>query len=128
MPLQIRNGTLLQYADDTCLICCGDDQTQVKNCLCSDSASLAGWIAASKMHVNVEKSSVMWFSVKSPKSSTVVPPILLECTPLVNVIEQKYLGITIDSNLTWAFHVANVCKKIAYYIHIFDRLSSEGTV
>ena len=36
-----------------------------------DLASLGGWIAASKMQVNVEKSSVMWFSVKSPKSSTV---------------------------------------------------------
>ena len=52
------------------------------------------------MQVNVEKSSVMWFSVKSPKSSTVVPPILLDGTPLVNVTKQKYLGITIDSNLT----------------------------
>ena len=30
---------------------------------------------------------------------------------LVNVSKQKYLGITIDSNLTWAYHVANVCKK-----------------
>ena len=43
-------------------------------------------------------------------------PILLEGTPKVNVSKQKYLGITIDSNLTWAYHVANVCKKMAYYL------------
>ena len=78
MPLQIQNRTLLQFADDTCLICFGDDHTQVKNSLCSDLASLAGWIATSKMQVNVEKSHVVWFSVKSLKSSTVMPPILLE--------------------------------------------------
>ena len=59
----------------------------------------------------------MWFSVKSCKSSTVVPRILLEGTPLENVDKQKYLGITIDSNLTWASHVANVCKKMAYYLY-----------
>ena len=68
------------------------------------------------MQVNVEKSHVMWFSVKSSKSPTTVLPILLEGILLVNVSKQKYLGITIDSNLTWAYHVANVCKKIAYFL------------
>ena len=70
----------------------------------------------SKMQVNVEKSHVVWFSVKSSKSPTTVLPILLEGIPLVKVSKQKYLGITIDSNLTWAYHVANVCKKMAYYL------------
>ena len=41
--------------------------------------------ATSEMQVNVEKSRVMWFSVKSSKSPTTVPPILLEGTPLVNL-------------------------------------------
>ena len=58
------------------------------------------------MQVNVEKSYVMWFCVKSCNSLTTVPSILLESTPLVNVSKQKYLGITIDSNLTWAYHVS----------------------
>ena len=108
--LKIQNGSLLQFADDNCLICYGDDHTQVKDFLSSDLDSLARWIATSKMQ---EKSHVMWFSVKSSKSITTVLPILLKGTPLVNVSKQKYLGITIDRNLTWAYHVANVCKKMA---------------
>ena len=64
----------------------------------------------------MEKSHMMWFSVKSSKSPTTVPPVLLEGTPLVNVSKQKYLGITIDSNLTWAYHVANIYKKMAYHL------------
>ena len=78
MLLQIQNGSLLQYADDTCLICNGDDHTQVKVFLSSDLDSLTRWIATSKMQVNVEKSHMMWFSVKSFNSLTTVPPILLE--------------------------------------------------
>ena len=50
----------------------------------------------------------MWLFVKSFNSPTTVLLILLEGTPLVNVIKQKYLGITIDNNLTWAYHVANI--------------------
>ena len=68
------------------------------------------------MQVNVEKSHVVWFSVKSSKSPTTVLPILLKGIPLAKVSKQKYLGITIDSNLTWAYHVANACKKMAYYL------------
>ena len=36
MLLQIQNGLLLQFADDTCLICYGDDHKQVKDFLSSD--------------------------------------------------------------------------------------------
>ena len=61
----------------------------------------------------MEKSHVMWFPVKSFNSPTTVPPMLLESTPLS---KQKYLGITIDNNLTWAYHVANKCKKMMYYL------------
>ena len=75
MLLQIQNGSLLQFADNTCLICYGDDHTQVKDLLSSDLDSLARWIATSKMQ---EKSRVMWFSVKSFNSPTTVPPVLLE--------------------------------------------------
>ena len=31
------------------------------------------------------------------------------------------MGITIDSNVTWAYHVANVCKKIADYLDVIGR-------
>ena len=46
-------------ADNTCLICYGDDHTQVKDFLSSNLDSLARWIAISKLQVNVEKSHVM---------------------------------------------------------------------
>ena len=36
---------------------------------------------------------------------------------LVNVSKQKHLRITIDSNLIWAYHVAYICKKMAYYLY-----------
>ena len=44
----------MQFTDDTYLICCGDDHTQVKDFLSSDLDSLARWIATSKMQINAD--------------------------------------------------------------------------
>ena len=46
MPLQVWHGTL-QFADDTCLICSGDNYEHVKNMLC-DFSTLSRWIKSSK--------------------------------------------------------------------------------
>ena len=45
----------------------------------------------------------------------------------MNVSKQKYLGVIIDSNLTWVHHIAHVCKKMAYYLYLIELLS-KGTV
>ena len=39
----LQNGSLLQCADDICLIYYGDDHTQVKDFLSSELGSLATW-------------------------------------------------------------------------------------
>ena len=82
--------------------------------------------STSKMQVNVEKSRVMWFSVKSSKSPspTAVAPILLEGTPLMNVSKQKYLGITIESDLDLP---CCQCLQEDGILSMCDRLSSEDT-
>ena len=59
----------------------------------------------------MEKSCVMWFSVKTFNSPTTVLLILLEGTPLVNVSKQKYLGITTNSNLTWAYMLLMFARR-----------------
>ena len=63
MPLPVRHWILLQFADDTCLICSGDNYEHVKNMLCDDLAKLSRWIKSSKKFY-VSKSSVMWFGVR----------------------------------------------------------------
>ena len=42
MPLQVQHGSLLQYADDTCLICCGDSHHSAARMISKDLESLSG--------------------------------------------------------------------------------------
>ena len=62
---------------------------------------------------------MIWFSLKSFNSPTTVPPILLEGTSLMNLSKQKYLKITIDSNLTWAYQVPNGLQENGNHIIIY---------
>jgi len=55
MPLQVRNGILVQFADDTSLICYGDDHSSVSQMLCEDLCSLHLWVRDSRMSFNVNK-------------------------------------------------------------------------
>ena len=110
MPLQIQHGSLLQYADDTCLICCGSTHL--------DLQSLSGWIANSKVFINIKRSSVMWFSVRPLQSVTYISIFYVDGHSLECVDTKKYLGLYIDSKFSWRSHVTNICKKMAYYLYL----------
>ena len=38
-------------------------------------------------------------------------PVVINDTSLQNVNAVKYLGITLDQNLTWESHINELCKK-----------------
>jgi len=63
MPLQVKHGILVQFADDTCLMCYGDDHSSVSQKLYEDLCSLHLWVQDSQMGFNIGKSNVMWFNV-----------------------------------------------------------------
>ena len=71
------------------------------------------------MEVNVKKSNIMWFNVRSSKHFE-SPPILLNGSPLLHVTTHKYLGVQIDEHLRWKSHVSYLCKKMAYYLYLIS--------
>ena len=115
MPSQIRHGKLLQYADDTALICSGINQDIAHQHLSEDLEQLARWIEQSKMRLNADKSSVMWFR---PQTLVGAPPpdVKINDICLTHVKVQKYLGIVFDDQLQWLNHVSAICKKISFYL------------
>ena len=52
---QVTGRTLLQYADDTALICSGSTLDVVHQCLSDDLSCLLSWVRQSKMPLNIEK-------------------------------------------------------------------------
>ena len=68
MPSIVKFCKLLQFADDTTLICSSSDFDSVKMQLSYDFALVSDWISASCLKLNINKSSVLWFTPKSPQN------------------------------------------------------------
>ena len=120
MPKQVQHGPLLQFADDTCLICCGSSSERVSKLLSEDLSLLSSWIAQSRMQVNVGKSCIMWFRISRPKSGVSLPPVYLNHSPLSCVVHHKYLGVHFDPQLSWDTHISNICKRMSYYLYLMS--------
>ena len=108
---------LLQFADDTTLICSGNSFVDVASCMNDYLDHLCRWITQSKMQLNCSKSSVMWFSVK-PICTAALPASSVNNTVLKIVSHQKYLNIVFDDKLQWSPHTDKVCKSISYYSYM----------
>ena len=117
MPSLVKYGRLLQFADDTTLICTGGNRDEVQWKLEHDLRLLLDWIHSSKMKLNITKSSLMWFKPKRDPSTS-PPPVFIDGQQLQEVEEQKYLGIIFDSKLQWGPQVNYICKKASYYLYL----------
>ena len=119
MPSLVKCGRLLQFADDTTLICSGDTHNEVQQQLEHNLKLLLFWINSSKMKLNTSKSSLMWFK---PKQSYCAPhpPVFIDNHQLQEVEEQKYLGMVFDSKLQLRSQINYICKKVSYYLYLLS--------
>ena len=62
LPLQITEGLLLQYTDDTAFVCSGSTPTAASMAMNTQLTLIHQWIIASQMRLNYSKSTVMCLS------------------------------------------------------------------
>ena len=117
LPPQISQGLLLQYADDTFLICTGPTPTEADTVINFQLMLIQKWIVASNMRLNYSKSTVMWFRMPYHKQPFKFPDIVVDDAKLQVVTKQKYLGVILDNCFSWNHHVSYICKKMSYYLY-----------
>jgi len=99
LPSQVTGGLLLQYADDTTLICPGPSNSDVAVIMNHQLELISEWTLTNKMRINHSKSSVMWFKVSNHHQSPDLPATLVEGVPLSVASKQRYLGLIFDDQL-----------------------------
>ena len=103
--LSLNNTDACNYADDTTLFACDIDTDSVIARLELDSAHAIKWFSDNYMKLNEDKCHLLTFGNMSDDSVS----IKIGSSTIANSTEEKLLGVTLDSKLTFEQHVSNLC-------------------
>jgi hypothetical protein len=118
---------VIKFADDTLIQAQGETVDDVVKSLQNDLDILSKWCERNKLTINVSKSCSMLIGSRQRISLYCNLPNLgltLNGQDLCNKCNYTYLGVEVDSYLTWDKNVNNVCSKLGSRIAMTQRLSS----
>ncbi|XDV43619.1 hypothetical protein PO909_012067 [Leuciscus waleckii] len=101
------------YADDTVIYTSKFDISEIQTSLQSDFNRIQTWFSSNLLLLNKKKSYSMLFATRSTyhKQNNSLEVQFLDGIPLENVEEFKYLGLWLDSQLTFRPHIDSIIKK-----------------
>ena len=122
---------LILYADDILLstpFSSSSDFTAIQ----FDINTINDWILSHLLKFNVQKTKYMLISRKSQSFLSSLPPLFLNSSTIERVYSYKYLGVVINSNLSWSPHISSVCSKshkiLSYFFRNFYCFSSRSSL
>ena len=93
----------IAFADDLILATRGKTVLEAENISNTELTKISAWATANKIHFNEQKSKPMLLSRRKLIERKDLE-IYLNFRPLTHVVSLKYLGIIIDSKLTFRKH------------------------
>jgi len=127
-------GKVYTFADDTALIYNAISKNVLINNINHDLKILTQWFNLNKICPNIQKTQILCFYLN--KDFDLKDELILHknincysgckhnCTPLTQVDEIKYLGVTLDSGLAWGPHIAKLSSKLGKLSRIFYLLQN----
>ena len=116
--LFFSHQNIANYADDNTPFACEKDIPTVLNKLQEDSTSMMRYLEDNYLKGNPDKFHLLLSKTDKNKFHLNIENNIIE-----NSDTQKLLGITIDNELKFDIHVANLCKKASQKLHALARIS-----
>ena len=115
----LNNTDVCNYADDTTLFACDIDTDSVAATLELDSARAIKWFSDNYMKLNEDKCHLLTFGNISDDSVSVG----IGSSIITNSTEEKLLGVTLDSKLSFEQHLSNLCQKVSKKLYALSRIA-----
>ena len=106
------------FADDACLSLEADNPNVLTQKTNQELNKIVSWMNINKLFLNFSKSNFMIFTGKRLNHQF---NIKLGDVNLKRVYQTKYLGVIIDSNLTWKPHLTNLRNKLIRHCHLLNK-------
>lgn len=98
------------YADDTNIIAKAKTLRELETILNGDLKNYSNWLSRNELIMNTKKTNYMVF--KPGRRNYDEMDLIVNNTSLKRVHNTKYLGVTIDENLSWDNHIKQIKKKV----------------
>ena len=110
------------FADDTNLFVKGNNFPELVDTLNRELESINDFFKANQLKLNAKKTKMVCFRKTSPPENLESMQVLLNGEKLKFEESAVFLGITIDSNLSWEKHCTNVANKISRNNGVINRV------
>lgn len=100
-----------EFADDIVLDCANSNSSDVCTALSTGINNLADWLEDAGLLLNAQKTQVLF--IKPRGAADVQEQVECRGVPLEATESARYLGVIIDSDLSWKHHVDHLARKTA---------------
>ncbi len=108
-----RNVMLATFADDTALLAKHHDYQTAVTMLQTATDGISQWTKKWKIKINETKSMRVDFALRPHGHQ----PILIDNIPVPQATTVKYLGVHLDSKLTWRNHILQKQEAVKLVFH-----------
>ena len=104
--------SIILFADDTNLFFSHKNLFTLKETMNRELSKIASWLSANKLSLNIKKTHFIIFKSRGKKSNQHVS-IIINNQEIEQVKCTKFLGLYIDDEFTWKYHIDQVASKIS---------------
>ena len=108
------------FADDANIIITGDNYIEIQEKINNLLIAIDKWVTLNGLKLNLKKTKYMIFSNR--RDSAFHLNIRLNNVPVERVESERFLGVILESNLTWNSHISKLATKISMNAGIIYKL------
>lgn len=136
--LELQNGFITSYADDTAITFSANSWTELQSVTQIGFNYVYNWLLSHSLTLNTSKTKLITFSLRSNSQPTI--PISIKahtcssqpqtvslnteciCPVIASTDTIKYLGIILDKYLNFKAHIDHLTSRVRKLIHFFKTL------
>ena len=122
MSSVVNNVKISLYEDDTVLYV---SENNIDDCVRESQHGLdnfAIWCDHNALKINTDKTKIVLFGTSKRVKKVGQFQLCIKGKPLQRVPSYKYLGMTLDSALTYKQHLASVVRAVSHKIYVLSRV------
>jgi hypothetical protein len=108
----LTKGRSIMYSDGTSMLYVGQDLNELENTTSNNIGVVEQYFEINNLCINASKTHYILFQTRQCRQESNLK-VLVKNREISNVKSTDFLGIVIDSNLSWEKHIDRTCSKVS---------------